>query len=53
VRLVVFHPETKTAWLFSHGQFVPYAPFSAAPPVVSDVLELIKTTTGNIPVHQF
>jgi uncharacterized protein YbcC (UPF0753/DUF2309 family) len=53
VRLVAIDPSTKAAWLFAEQQFVPYAPFTAAPPVVGDVLALIKSSTGNIPVHQF
>ncbi len=53
VRLVCINPKTKEAMLLSKGKFVTYTAFSSPPPVVTDVLNLVQSTSGNIPIHQF
>lgn len=51
VNHVVIHPETRQAFLFKKGEFVPYQVLTQTVPTVTDFAPLIESTSENIPVH--
>jgi uncharacterized protein len=51
VRLVVIHPETKEAYLFQEGAFVPYHPVSESPERIADLDDKLVSTSANLPVY--
>jgi uncharacterized protein YbcC (UPF0753/DUF2309 family) len=51
VRLVTIHPETKEAFLFKGGEFIPYLPIAKQIEKVQNLDELLVSTSENLPVY--
>jgi uncharacterized protein YbcC (UPF0753/DUF2309 family) len=51
VRLVAIHPETKEAFQFKGGEFIPYLPLAKHIEKVQNLDELLVSTSENLPVY--
>ena len=51
VRLVTIHPDTKEAFLFKGGEFIPYLPIAKQIEKVQNLDELLVSTSENLPVY--
>jgi uncharacterized protein len=51
VRIVVYHPDTKSFYKFGNGQFKPYTILHSPTKSVTDLSSVIENTSENLPVY--